>query len=68
MKNLSHIWPSAADLARDLKLPYPTVASWGVRGGIPPRRWAAVVAAAKARGFDLTLDQLAGIEGGRGAA
>lgn len=68
MKNLSHIWPTAAEMARDLGIPYATVNSWLYRGEIPPRRWAQVVRAAKARGFDLTLDQLAGISPDLGAA
>lgn len=57
MQMLLQIWPSVAAMAKDLGLPYQTVASWGVRG-IPARRAPAIVAAARARGHALTLDDL----------
>jgi len=57
MKRITHIWPSAKDLAGDLGLPYPTVASWGQRG-IPPRRFGEIIEAARRRGFVLTFEQL----------
>lgn len=63
MEKLKHIWPTVADLARDLGLPYPTVQSWD-RRGIPPRRYPAIVRAAKARDHALTLDDLAQIADG----
>ncbi len=75
MQNLSHIWPTSADLARDLGLPYPTVSAWRARG-IPARRFADIVRAARRRGVVLTMEELAGLAGdgaggngpGRGAA
>jgi DNA-binding transcriptional regulator YdaS (Cro superfamily) len=57
MEKLLQIWPTAAALAQDLGLPYPTVAAWKERG-IPARRAPAIVQAARARGHVLTLDDL----------
>lgn len=59
MKQIVDIWPSVAELARDLSLPYPTVAAWRQRGNIPARYDLSLVAAARSRGVVLTLDQLA---------
>ena len=61
-------WPTVADFAADLRLPYQTVSSWR-RRGIPPRHAAAIVAAARRRGFALTLeDVLAASSASREAA
>jgi hypothetical protein len=59
MERLSHIWPTIASLADALGLPYPTVASW-VSRGIPPRRYAQIIAAARAAGHSLSFEDLAG--------
>lgn len=45
------LWPSMADLGRDLGLPYPTVAAWKQRGSIPVAYWRDLVGAARQRGF-----------------
>jgi hypothetical protein len=45
------LWPSMADLGRDLGLPYPTVAAWKQRGSIPVAYWRDLVGAAHRRGF-----------------
>lgn len=63
MRNLEHIWPRIADLAADLRLPYQTVAAWGARG-IPPRRYPAIIAAAKGRGAELTFEYLVRVASG----
>jgi len=57
MDEIFEIWPSLADLARDLRLPYPTVASWKQRG-VPANRDPDVIAAALDRGHELTYTQL----------
>ncbi len=57
MEQLRTIWPTLADMAADLGCPYPTVASWPKRG-IPHRRFASIIAAARRRGADLTFEQL----------
>lgn len=57
MERLLTIWPTAADLARDLGLPYTTVASWKARG-IPAERARDIVVAAQRRGAALTLEDL----------
>lgn len=59
MEKIRHIWPTTADLARDLGLPYPTVGSWA-RRGIPAGRVPEIVRAARAKGHDLTFEALLG--------
>ena len=53
------LWPSIADLARDLEVPYGVVKQWKRRDSIPSDRWLSIVAAAGSRGISLTLDRLA---------
>lgn len=43
------LWPSIADLGRDLGLPYSTVAAWKQRGSIPVSYWRELVRAARHR-------------------
>jgi DNA-binding transcriptional regulator YiaG len=43
------IWPSQADMARDLGLPYQTVAKWHQRERIPQENWLDVIEAAARR-------------------
>lgn len=59
MQHIRHIWPTIKDVADDLALPYTTVHSWSVRGRIPSDHDFALIEAAKARGFKLTLEELA---------
>jgi hypothetical protein len=62
MHNVADIfafWPSDADLARDINVPYPTVSAWKQRGSIPPGHWRAIILAARRRGFrEITADLL----------
>lgn len=57
MDEIFAIWPTIAEMARDMGEPYPTVSSW-VRRGIPAARDADVIAAAKRRGVDVTFERL----------
>jgi hypothetical protein len=53
MRNVGDIfalWPTDADLGRDLGVPYPTVSAWKQRGSIPPGYWRAIIRAARRRG------------------
>jgi len=59
MERIFEIWPKLSDLAGDLGKPYTTVASWRQRGSIPARYDVALVRAAKLRGRNLTLEELA---------
>jgi hypothetical protein len=59
MESILNIWPTTADLAEDLGVPYTTAASWKARGGFPAWRDIDLVAAARKRGGDLTLEQIA---------
>lgn len=57
MERILEIWPTWADLAKDIGAPYPTVASWAQRG-IPPRRYREIMVAAKGRDASLSFDDL----------
>lgn len=60
VSDLCGLWPSDAELARDLGVPYPTVAAWKLRGSIPAPYWRRLVRAAKARRLtQVTADLLA---------
>src|SRR4051812_44470428 len=53
MRNVSELfalWPSDADLGRDIGVAYPTVSAWKQRGSIPSAYWRDVVRAAQRRG------------------
>lgn len=70
MEKLLTIWPTIKALATDLGEPYQTVASWGQRG-VPPRRYAQIIRAAREKGHNLTFEDLALLdtsEQDRGAA
>jgi hypothetical protein len=59
MQTIFDIWPTTADLASDLGVPYTTAASWRVRGNIPAKHDLDLIAAAAARGHKLKLETLA---------
>lgn len=44
---------------------YPTVSSWLLRCSVPPKHWAALIEAAKARGIALTFEDMARIASNR---
>lgn len=57
MDKILEIWPSLAEFARDLSLPYTTVASWRARG-IPARRARQISEAAARRGETLSVEDV----------
>ena len=60
VENICDLWPSDADLARDMQIPYSTVAAWKQRDSIPAGYWRDLVRAAKVRGLpQVTTDLLA---------
>jgi len=63
MHNVSDIfslWPTDADMGRDIGVSYPAVAAWKRRGSIPASYWRDLVAAARRRGYThVTADILA---------
>ena len=63
MQNVADIyaaWPSDAELARDLAVPYPTISAWKQRGSIPAAYWWHITRAARGRGHpEITADLLA---------
>lgn len=52
-------WPSAEHFASDIGLKYPSYARvMKMRQRIPPKYWDATMAAARARGFVVTIEDL----------
>lgn len=68
MQHVFEIWPTMAEMAKDLQKPYQTVASWKARNSIPADYDLDVVDAAQNRGFNLSLESLARARKERGAA
>ena len=58
-KDILDLWPTRADVARDISYPDVTVRAWGNRDSIPGVADVALVNAAKRRGFTLTFEMLA---------
>ena len=53
------VWPTDADLGRDIGMPYPTVSAWKQRGSIPAAYWRDIILAARRRGHpEITADLL----------
>jgi len=52
-------WETLAEMARDLAVPYQTVAKWSQRGRIPSEFWGKVIDRASRRGMPLTYEDLA---------
>ena len=53
------LWPSYADLGRDMGVPYPTVVAWKQRASIPVMYWRELIRAARRRGHpEVTADLL----------
>lgn len=65
MKSISEVfsvWPSDADLGRDIGVSYPTVSSWKQRGSIPAAYWRDIIRAACKRNHpEITADLLVDI-------
>ena len=57
-RSFIHIWGSVAELARDLGQGESTVRYWFLRGSIPAKHDAALIAAAKVRNYYIGPDQL----------
>ena len=57
-RSFIHIWGSVAELARDLGQGESTVRYWFLRGSIPAKHDAALIAAASARGHYIGPQQL----------
>lgn len=61
MEKVFSIWPTAAALARDIGESEITVRAWKRRMSIPANRDLTLIAAAKRRGHELTLEDLAAL-------
>ena len=63
--NIFAIWPTDADLAREIGMSYSTVSAWKQRGSIPVAYWRAILDAAHRRGHpELTADLLVELHAG----
>jgi len=62
------LWPSTADFAGALGVPYQTAAAWKRRNSIPPDQWLRLVTAAREIGQELSLETLAAAARPRAAA
>lgn len=67
-KDILDLWPTRADVARDIGYPDVTVRAWGNRDSIPGVADVPLVSAAKRRGFALTFEMLAHSRAITGAA
>ena len=54
LQDIFQIWPSLAEMARDIGKEYQTVAKWAQRNRIPPESWDRVIKAASRRRISLT--------------
>ena len=52
------LWPSVADFAADVGVPFHTARNWRARGSIPAHRWAAVIDSGRRRKILVTPEQL----------
>lgn len=62
------IWPSLAQMARDIGKDYQTVAKWAQRNRIPPESWDLVIVAASRKEISLTPGLLNALNTPRGQA
>lgn len=62
------LWPSIAELARDIGEPYETVRQWRLRDSVPVRAFVKITRAAARRDFNVTNDDLLRIADRKGAA
>ena len=58
-RDILDMWPTRADVARDIGYPYVTVRAWGNRDSIPGAADVPLVDVAKRRGLFLTFEMLA---------
>jgi hypothetical protein len=56
--DIVNLWPSAAELARDIGIGTVRARAWRNRNGIPAEMWPAVITAAKARGLMVDAEML----------
>jgi len=52
------LWPSIAELARDIGEPYETVRQWRLRDSVPSRAFVKITRAAARRDINVTGDDL----------
>jgi hypothetical protein len=59
MEQIFDIWPTTAALASDMQVPYPTAQAWKRRGSLPAHYDLDLIAAARTRGRELSLEEIA---------
>ena len=67
-KEIINLWPSQAELARDLGALPETVGKWHQRNRVPGWRWLPMVEAAKRRKIPLSVKTMAETDAGRSRA
>jgi hypothetical protein len=55
------LWPSKAQLARDIGCAESRVQKWSVRNSIPAEWWLRLINAAHRRGYKVSFEDLAGL-------
>ena len=65
VKDILESWPDWKALADDLGCGYGTPRSWARLGSIPGKWWKRLVVCAEARGYALTLEELAEVHAAR---
>lgn len=58
IEDIFQIWPTTADLAREVNQNYDTVRKWKEHGRIPATAWRAVIIAAAKRERIISVDDL----------
>lgn len=66
LQDISEIWGSQAEMARDLGLPYQQVAKWFQRGRIPPESFELVIEKARLKDVALSHAMLNRLNAPRG--
>lgn len=59
MDHIFDLWPTVADMAREIGENPTTVRSWRLRGSIPAKYDLVIIERAKMRGREITFEQMA---------
>ena len=68
IEDIFTVWPSQAEMARELGVPYQTVAKWHQRGRIPQEAWSRIIECAALREKLITVADLLRVNGKRESA
>lgn len=65
MEDIFEVWDTVADMAREISVPYQTVAKWHQRKRIPPEAWHGIIEAAARKEKWITAADLLRVNGRR---